>query len=109
MMASGDATDVVDGEMFLHTRCFRSFKSSTTMAGDDATLQIAWELSNDACGDKTDATLQITRELCNDNMQKNFLFFFLLDVALGLVIFESLQGFLRLSLCTTNDNPRDIH
>jgi hypothetical protein len=36
-------------------------------------------------------------------------FFFLLDAALGPAVVKGLQGFLRLLLCTTNDDPHNVH
>jgi hypothetical protein len=77
------------------------------MASGDVTnvaLQIAWELYSDVM----DVALQITRELCSDGVQKRF-FFFLLDATLGFGSFESFQGFFCLLLCTTDDDPCDVH
>lgn len=54
-----------------------------------------------------DAMLQIAQKLYNDGVQNNFKKKF--DVAFGLIVFESFQGFFCLSLCTTDDDPRDVH
>ncbi len=52
-----------------------------------------WSLESFVLMVSDDVALHIAWELCND----------------GLTIFESLQGFLHLSLCITDDDQRDVH